>query len=47
MRLDNDRWKEFNFTESKSATILNDLIYKTIEVLEFGSRLGKSESPDA
>jgi hypothetical protein len=39
IRLDTSSWEAFDFDEATSRTILNDLVYKTIEVLEYETRV--------
>lgn len=35
IRLDDQLWAKYGFNENEKTTVLNDLLYKTIEVLEF------------
>ena len=37
--LDFGVWRDFEFTQTESITVLNDLVFKTIEVLEYRRRV--------
>ena len=39
IRLDPNSWEAFDFDEATARTILNELVYKTIEVLEYETRV--------
>jgi hypothetical protein len=39
IRLDPSSWEAFDFDEATARTILNELVYKTIEVLEYETRV--------
>jgi hypothetical protein len=40
IRLNPTSWEAFDFDEATGRTILNDLVYKTVEVLEYETRVG-------
>ena len=47
IRLNPECWERFEFSEPKASTVLNDLVFKTIEVLEYRTRVDNEDPPNA